>query len=419
LVLAGWTSAQRGPRSPEDPSGLVERALLGQRTPAELRRRLSSVEASEIPRLFQLAAEGHLPGGDPGALIVLDDAERQAVREALCARPRRELVPFLEDLAGWPIDPALRAEAQRLLGCMGAADHLKLLARLTQPAGERGSVAPELRAGFSAAMGNILARDAAALAQVRALVSESPPGLAGPIVEALASQGSGAATRILADLLGRSPGLDPLLLARLAERGRLRESGAESVFESVRRYLKKSDPMLVYAAVLACGHLGDDGAVETLIDLLAHADERLRRGVFVALRRISGLALGQDAARWTSWYRTETRWWEGEAEGLLLRIERGRGLEFVRAAREALEHRLFRDRIAEAFAQTLQRGGDEEVLLACRALEQLRSRLAVPGLIECLERDDPLVRRAAWKALRAITGVELPPEVDSWSALAG
>jgi HEAT repeat protein len=268
-------------------------------------------------------------------------------------------------------------------------------------------------------MENILARDPAALAQVRGLVSESPPGLASPIVEALSTQGSGAATRILADLLGRSPGLDPLLLARLAERGRLRESGAESVFECVRRYLKKTDPALVYGAVLACGRLGDDGAVETLVDLLAHADERLRGGIFRALERISGLGLGQDAARWTSWYRSESRWWEGEAEGLLLRIERGRGLEFVRAAREALEHRLFRDRIAEAFAQTLQLGGDEEVLLACRALEQLRARIAVPGLIECLERDDPLVRRAAWKALRAITGVELPPEVDSWSALAG
>jgi len=420
LVLAGWASAQRGQRGPEgSPPGPIARAFAGQRTPAELRRRLCSVEASEIPMLFRLAAGGRLPGGDPDGLAPLDDAERQAVREALCARPRRELVPFLGDLATRPIDPSLRGEAQRLLGCMGSADHLKLLARLTHPFNERGAVPPELRAGFSAAMGAILARDPAALAQVRGLFSESPPGLASSIVEALASLRSSAATRILGDLLGRSPGLDPLLLARLAERGRLRESGTESVFESVRRYLKKSDPTLVTAAVLACGLLGDDGAVESLIDLLDHTDERVRRGVFVALERISGLALGEAPARWTSWYQSETRWWEEKAEVLLLRIERGRGLEFVRAAREALEHRLFRDRIAEAFAQTLQRGGDEEVLLACRALEQLRSRLGVPGLIECLESDDSRVRAAAWKALRAITGVELPPEVDSWASLAG
>src|SRR6185503_7949056 len=228
------------------------------------------------------------------------------------------------------------------------------------------------------------------------------------------------ATRIMADLLGRSPGLDPLLLARLAERGRLRVSGEESVFESVRRYLRQRDPALVSAAVLACGELGDDGSVEFLMDLLEHADERVRHCAFKALRDITGLGFGEEAARWRSWYQAETRWWEDVAEATLVHVERGRGLEFVRAAREALEHRLFRDRIAEAFAQGLsRRSGGEEVLLSCRALAQLRSPVGIPSLIECLERSDPEVRSAAWKALRAITGVDLPPEVDSWAALAG
>ncbi len=420
LVLASSANSQRGPRSSEDPpAGLVERAFAGQRTLAELRRRLANVEAAEIPRLFRLAAEGRLPGNDSFVLTALDEDERQVVREALCARPRRELVPFLEDLASQPIGPALRREAQRLLGCMGSADHLKLLARLTQSFLERGTVPPELRSGFRAAMGDILTRDAAALAQVPALFSESPPGLASSIVEGLASLRTHAATRVLADLLGRSPGLDPLLLARLAERGRLQRSGDEAVFESVRRYLRQRDPALVSAAVLACGQLGDDGAVEALIDLLDHPDERVRLGVFAALECITALSFGQEGARWTSWYQAEMRWWEREAEALLVRIERGRGLEFVRAAREALEHRLFRDRIAEAFAQGLQRQGGDELLLSCRALEQLHSLVAVPGLVECLERDDPLVREAAWRALRAITGVDLPPEGDSWAALAG
>lgn len=420
LVLAGSGNAQRDARSPEvPPGGLVERVFSGPHTLVELRRRLANVEASEIPRLFHLAAEGVLPGKDAGALAPLDDDERQVVREALVARPRRELVPFLEDLASRPIGPALRREAQRLLGCMGSADHLKLLARLTQSFQERGTAPPELRAGLIAAMGDILARDAAALAQMRSLFSESPPGLASSMVEALASLRPHAATRVLADLLGRSPGLDPLLLARLAERGRLRENGSENVFESVRRYLRQRDPALVSAAALACGQLGDDGAVETLIGLLDHLDERVQRSVFAALENISGLSFGREAARWTRWYQAEILWWEQEAEALLVRIERGRGLEFVRAAREALEHRLFRDRIAEAFAHGLVRQNGEEVLLSCRALEQLRSPLAVPSLVECLEHNDPLVRTAAWKALRAITGMDLPPEANSWASLAG
>src|SRR5262245_3181040 len=154
LVLAGLADGQHGPRS-DDPPDLIERAIAGPRTLAELRRRLSNVEASEIPRLFQLAAEGRLPGAD-ASVTPLDDDERQAVREALCTRPRREIVPFLEDLASSPLEPGLRREAQRVLGCMGSADHLKLLARLTQPFQERGNVEPDLREGFTAAMGSIL-----------------------------------------------------------------------------------------------------------------------------------------------------------------------------------------------------------------------------------------------------------------------
>src|SRR5688572_3565251 len=154
LALAGSAIGQRGPRTSEgSPDGLVERVFSGQRTPAELRRRLGGVDAVEIPRLFQLAAEGRLPGNEGTALPTLDEAERQAVREALCARPRREIVPFLEDLASMPMERVQRREAQRVLGCMGSADHLKLLARLTQPFQERGTLEPELRAGFSAAMG--------------------------------------------------------------------------------------------------------------------------------------------------------------------------------------------------------------------------------------------------------------------------
>ena len=113
------------------------------------------------------------------------------------------------------------------------------------------------------------------------------------------------------------------------------------------------------------------------------------------------------------------RWWDEDAEAELVRIERGRGQEFVRAARAVLEHRLFRDRMAESFAQALLRGNGDEVRLACRALEQLRSPVAVRALVECLERDEPTVRSAAWRALRAITGVELPPEADSWAEFAG
>lgn len=424
LLLAGSLPAQAPPAIP---SANVARALEGKPTALELRRRLAGLDALDVPALFYLAAEGLLPlsaeEGPAWPRTVLDGESRAIVRESLAARPRRELVPFLTDLAAGKLDASLRLEALRLLGSVGTGDHLKLLVRLTLPAQERGPVVPDLRTGFRDAMSAILQRDPPALQEVPMLFSDSPPGLAGSIVEALARQPGRNATRTLATLLGRSPGLDPLLLARLSERGAFRDARDardESVFESVRRYLKQGDPSLVCAAALACGNLRDDGSVELLIGLVDHRDERVRNGVFDALRAISGLSFDREPARWTSWYHAELRWWNEEADSLLVRIERGRGQDFSRASCEVLQHRLFRDRIAESFVVALHREDAEEVRLACRALEQLASPVAIRGLVECMsEEADPKLREAACKALRAITGADYPPESDSWAKLLG
>jgi HEAT repeat protein len=415
LVLAlgaGDVQAQRG-------ESALERAFAAPRSESEVRRRLFVLEAGELSGLLALGATGQLESA--GGLLVLSPGERELVRECLASRPRRELVPLLEDVAARPAKPGdsvLRREAQRLLGAVGMAEHARLLARVTAPGRETVLIAPALRAGFTDALAAILARDPAAIPQVPALFSEAPPALSSAIVEALARQPGESATRVLASLLGRSPGLDPLLLMRLAERGRARSSGDELVLDGVRRYLRQRDPALVAAAARACGRLGDDGAVESLIGLIESADERVRASAFEALHEISGLDHGRESARWASWYQAEMRWWDGDAEAELVRVERGRGVEFFRAARAVLEHRLYRARIAEAFTETLRSGGLSEARLACRALEQLGSPVAVRGLIECLEHPDAELRDAAWRALCAITGVELPPETDSWAALA-
>jgi len=302
---------------------------------------------------------------------------------------------------------------------LGSGDHARLLARLTLEADPSAPIVPELRAGFTEALSAMLARDGAAVSRMRELVADLPPRLSGSIVDALATVPSDEATRCLASLLGRSTGLDPLILARLAERGRAGVHIDENTQEAVRRYLGSADPAILCAAAHTAGELRDCEAVEVLVQLVDHPEERVRSSVFAALASISGLAYGSDGARWTSWYHAEMRWWDEEADALLVRIERGHGAEFARAARQAMEHRLFRDRIAEAFAQALRRNNLEEVRLSCRALGQLGSTTAVRGLLECMQASDPSVREAAWKALQSITGSDLPPESDSWTRLNG
>jgi HEAT repeat protein len=407
------------PRSLEQDG--LRRILAAARDPADLRRRLLQLEPGALPVLFEvLVAGGPVAAGEAGPEPALGARELAIVREVLQSRPRRELVPFLEELAAGDPGPPERREALALLGALGSREHLSLLARLALPAQSRRPLPPGLRVAFDQALGAILLRDSAALSGARELFRQAPPALSSSIVEAIARTPGAEALQVLSGLLGSSPGLDPLILARIGERGPSGRSAIdEAAREAVRGYLQRREEPLLGAAARAAGALGDEEALERLIDLLDHAAPAVRTNAFTALERISGRAYGQDAPRWRSWYAAETEWWEEHGSDVLLRIERARGVEFARAARLALEHRLFRDRLAEAFALALSRRDVEEVLLAARALEELRSPAALPGLVECLERDEARVREAAWRALRAITGAELPADSDFWGTFAG
>lgn len=391
-------------------------AFSGTPSATELRRRLGTLPSAELTNLFRLAVEGRLALAGEGACLPLDAAQHAAVRDALALHPRRELVPFLEDLARRSLETRERLEAHRILEAMGAAEHLRLLLRLSAVPGEE-APALELRTSFTAAAAAIFAREPQALAEVQVLLGECPPALGAPLIEALARVRGARATEALARLLGRVPGLDGLLLCRLAQRGRFSARNEEFVFEALRRYLGHADPSLVAGAARATAALGDEAAVAELIELIEHRDPRARSSAFEALTALSGLALGEDASRWTSWYQAEAAWWEREADARLVRIERAHGQEYVRAAREVLEHRLFRDRSAEAFVHALGRRDAHEVWIACRALRELGSPLAVPPLVELLRADDPRVREAALEALRAITGLELDPSPESWESV--
>jgi len=395
----------------------LQEAFSGAPAALELRRRLTLLPGEELPRLFRLAVEGRLVLAPNGEVLPLDEVGLDAVRAALAVRPRRELVTFLDGLSRAPLELRERLEAHRLFSVAGGGEHLRLLLRLSLVPGD-GLPPQELRASFVGALAAVLKRDELALEQIPSLFAESPPGLVGSVIEAVAEVTGPHATQVLARLLGRVPGLDGLLLGRLAQRADSADLCDEFVLDGLRRYLRHADPVLVVAACRALAVLGDDGAVEELIVLLERGDERVRAASGAALTTLSGLSFGLDVERWSSWFQDEQRWWNERAETELARVEGARGAEYVRAARAVLEHRLHRDRIAEAFVQALGRRAADEVWLACRALGELRSRVSLAALVECLEHEDPAVREAAWRALQAITGEALPAESASWARFA-
>ena len=426
LLLGTGAHAQRAAR--ESRGGAVDQGRLAvlfeeAKDEADLRRRLHALKPDAIPLLFRALDEGRLvalgmKGGDRGERT-LDPEELRLVRETLIDQPRRDLVQFLSGLAEAESGPRTRAIAIELLGEVGTSEHFRLLARLALPHerwADRRSVLPfEVRGPFQEALSSILARDPGASRLVRGLFMETPPALSGSIVEALGDERAREGSVILASLLGHAPGLDPLIIARIAERGPsgLRASD-ESVREAVRPYLGRHEPALIGAAAHACGELQDDESLDELLELTDHPDALVRGNVFRALKRITGFDYGEDVARWSHWYTAEKSWWDRESEEVLRLVELGSGIEFARAAREALEHRLFRDRLAEAFVAGLPRADAEHVILCCQALGRLGSPEAVEELIECLDHRDREVREAAREALRSITGHDLGLESQAW-----
>jgi HEAT repeat protein len=77
-------------------------------------------------------------------------------------------------------------------------------------------------------------------------------------------------------------------------------------------------------------------------------------------------------------------------------------------------HRLAAE-IVPLLAGTVGEGRDVPAL-AARILGQLRSPVAIPALIPCLEREDKDLRVASWAALKEITAQSLPFDAGAWRA---
>lgn len=409
LCCSAPVALASGPR-PDDAA--VLRAFEESVDAQDLRRRLVPLGTESLPLLFRIAVAGRLPASGDEIPAPLGSAERQVVREVLTIVPRKALTAFLEDLAAVEQTAPTRLEAQRLLTAVGNADHLRLLARITVATRDRG-LAPALRTGFGGALAAILERDPLAHARLYTLVREVPATLAGSVVRAMADDPAVEATGALGDLLGFSPELDPLLLTCIGDRGRRDWTIEQAVRDQVRRQLTQRDPIVLCAAARAAGRLEDDEAVPHLVELLPHDEARVRAAAHLALKTISGLGLDPDPAVWQRWYTAEMDWWDTVADSVLARVDRDHGEDFVRAAGELMQHRLYRERVAESLVRALDRHDDSEVRLACQLLGNLGSPVAIAALEDCLRHDDPGVRRAAAASLERLTAVRAAGESDS------
>jgi HEAT repeat protein len=327
---------------------------------------LDGMADGEVRRL----AAGWLEGGGgifERALASLDE------------KPRAGLVePLLCYLASTPADPRAAAVARaRLDGIVESAGIEPLLAA----AAEDPPLAPAVRAALAAALG-------------RSGRPEAVAALAAIARDVTAGMARRTAALALADIADPRNAQVAPLLALLAE--------------------GEDDALLVASAASALGRLRASEAVPALIGVLGSGDGGARQAAHAALCEIAGRSLPPDAAAWRAAWDAERARAERDLPLVLLELESGDPAVTIRAMREAASFVAARERVRPALLVFVAGESPGLRAAACAALGQLDDPAAVPALVAALDDPDPGVWDAAWRALRRITGKDLPAKSAAW-----
>jgi HEAT repeat protein len=220
-----------------------------------------------------------------------------------------------------------------------------------------------------------------------------PPGRV-RLIKCLGASRSEEAVRFLLDFLGDEEVV--VNIAAVNALGRLQVCSPRVCYR-VRKYIHDRDIGLKKQAITALGQLKDWNSVPYLIDLLGSDNSSVARNAHWSLKNITDLRFPVSHQRWISWWNREGT--------VSQRVYAIRALSGITLGRE--------DVVGEIFG--LMRDEDAQIRKeACIALETMRSTEAVPYLIDSLDDLDEDVKIAAHKALRKITGENLPLEKVAW-----
>ena len=313
------------------------------------------------------------------ALALLRGPERirKAALPYLLRLPRAALVlPFLEHVAAPSEEGDIgeRAALCARLGELCAQHGLSSVSLLL----EQSAAVPPLRAAIAAVLGGSGRPEA--IGMLARLVRDSDRGVRLAAIEALGEIDDGSGSQV------------PLLTALLAE----------------------GDPLAQKRAAVALGRLHALGAVDSLISLLDSRDRGLADDAHWALCEIAGRSLPPDAQAWRSFWQTERARAANELPPLLLELQSGEPAVIIEALRGAGGFVAGRQELRPALLALLSSEDPVVRAAACTTLGQLRDKGALPALVAALDDPDPLVWEAAWKALKRITGRNLPPRSALW-----
>ena len=378
---------------------------------------LASDGGPALPRLFDTLCRGRFDVrvGERGTSTkALEPDERRALVAAVGRLPWDEVRTFLADRRAEEPTRAQRLAALELLGAHGTTRDLSALLDWSEPDDRRARVPRAVRGAFTEALGGVLDRDERVLRQVPGLYSAAHLSLLPSILNVLGARPSPPTLSTLAELLGVVPKADALVLAEIAHAAQgLRQPADAGTRGRVRAYLYTERGPLT-EGIMAAGKLEDAAAVPRLVELLAHADPSVRERAHAALAQITSQRIGPDPQAWTDWHAEAMEWWRDRAPADLRRVRSAGPAVAAQAVLDLSKQRFFRHRLAGPLSYGLEREHEDLVVLTCAALGHLGSPLAVEPLLGSLEDPSVEVRRAAFLALRRLTGEDHGEDPRAW-----
>lgn len=220
---------------------------------------------------------------------------------------------------------------------------------------------------------------------------------------------------ILIRLLGRCDQSDAEVvrgLAKLARAGKL--ACDEDDLARLRSFLHIPGDRQRSDAAIALGGLCDVEAGPRLLELLDDPELMVRSAARSALERMSRQSLGDSRAAWAAWYETEIQWRETRMPEMALMLASADDLRMRLALDEVARHGFFRHQLAAGIAPLCLHQNQQIAINACKAMIAIDSLVGATFLVQALDGHSPEVHKAAWAALKKVSGYVLPPTQSAW-----
>ncbi|MFT5050185.1 MAG: HEAT repeat protein [Chlamydiales bacterium] len=385
----------------------------------QLTERLSALGTDALGRMFATLARGRFEVrvGERGHSVrPITAGERLGLITSLGRMPWIDLQVLLDERQALDPDEGERVAALQLIGAFGDASMIQSLVLWAQPGDPHARAPRAVKSALTDNVALLTSHHPRAMRALPGLYAESNLSLVAPLLQALRDSASATTVEVMIDMLGRIPAADPLVLAELAQVAPLARRPVKSRLRlRVRAYLSfPHDRTSMLEAIVACRNLGDVDAIPALIEFLESEDPVLRERAHETLKELTGQHHPPLAKRWSDWHASSMRWWKNEARAELNTVRNGNPADATRAVLELSKRDLFRHRLSEELAPALARTERELVVLTIASIGHLGSPLSVPALLETLSRPDVDIRRAAFLALRRITGEDHGEDPHAW-----